>query len=272
MNDVVIALLNCVAKLLDPVNLYNLFKTEKNQETGARLFMLFAAVDEVYFNGEVVVNDLESYVRKMTCYLQDERQRWALGGLKAVDHMSVHIDRQLEAIEALVNTAQELDAELRIVDPEGYAKLRLLSGGILIEKKQLLNALDSMIQLLRHDKVPLLGPSAQDLLRVANELVCEFDVHAAGLETEMTRKMADTVAALGEQFELGAVAYTTAWDESVFRLVKEYLATRNPRAQLQEIHMVALQIREAVSKVFAPDQILWLVGSSRFRSAYRKSK
>jgi hypothetical protein len=274
VNEIIIALLDSVMKLLDPDRLYELFKKRKKEELGAKLFMLYAVIDDIYVDGNQIVADLEEYVKTMDAYVNVDRQRWALGGLKQIRFSNSHIERQLKNINMAATTLQQLQTELHIIDPIGYMKAKVLMSGISNGKMGYLEALNSAPQLWQQGQLVLFGPTGQKLLDVATEIAQELGVDATNLvkrnsfDEKPQDRLTEIVAEIRKEFENGAVYYSGLWDEAVFRTVQSYLANRNPRDQLEQIRAVSAQIREALEKLFLPADILWLVGSRKFRSSY----
>jgi len=165
--EIIKALLESVSKLIDPVALSKLAKERRKEELGAKLFMLYAVIDDICIDGDQIVSDLGIYVERMEKYASVERDRWALGGLKCISGISRHLEQQLRNIEKARNALEELSTELHVIDPVGYRRLVLLARGVWQGKTRALEALDCACRLLEEGYVPLLGPTEEDLRSVA---------------------------------------------------------------------------------------------------------
>jgi regulator of sigma D len=78
----------------------------------------------------------------------------------------------------------------------------------------------------------------------------------------------ENIVELGVQIRRTSISSSKAWDEQIYHRVKDYLSTRNPRQQLDDLKSILNQIREALERNFSLQDILLEIGDKRLDADY----
>ena len=275
MFEIFKAILDAFGRLLDPAALSRLAKERGKEELGAKLFMLYIAVDRICIDGEALVDAFEQHLSRMTGYLASAKDRWALGGLKCIPGLSGMLQKQRRNLGSLQHALLAVEGELQILDPLAFRKLMVLTRGELPGKERLVRQLFNLAPAEDAERVPILGPTEEDLLRATDELMRDsgFLERLAlggppGFE-DLDDPEAGVVARIQARYRRGP-PLSTVWDEADLKLLNDYLVEREPRKQLHVLRAVADDLRKTLDVTFPASEILSLIGSAKFRTRYRE--
>jgi len=272
--EIIKLIISLFGKLLDPSELGALIKRRHSEDLGARLFMLYTVLDDIAIDGEAIVERLEAYVEEMTQRSATENDRWSLCGLKGFSNIAPIVRKQAGNLERLVRTSRLLGTELHLINPNAYRVFELLSSDTKLGKRDLVAGLDRTLKLYELNRLPLRVPASNDLVRVSEQLSETLIADATANSNDfrdyrLPEQLLARIEQLKSEFDAGGVAIDTAlWDAAIFEQIRLYLEHGKPRDQLIEIRTAAQELRQSLEALFPLSDILWKVGSSRFRKQY----
>jgi hypothetical protein len=245
MLEIVKVILEVVGKALNPSEITKMRKEKKLRELGADLFLLYTHLNEILITGEEIIRSLEGYVSRMERHLTQGDDAYALTAGSWVKNKIVE---QSFSLRKFGRTAERFANEMQILDADAYRKLQPL-----ISDK--MNVLWGLISVMDGGYLPMLGPTEADLLMLAEQK--KEDPHGSTF---------GKLSRIGHDLRVSSISSKVDWDENIYKQIKEYLLTREPRKQLEEIRIVLQQIRASLEGNFSLQDVLLEVGDRRFNA------
>lgn len=216
-------------------------RQQKINEIGGQLFMLYVRLNEVIISAEHLIECLETYVERMTSYLTDGKDKYAL----TAGHWILHdIKKQRLNLGRVGYLMDKLSWELMVVD-----------GGSAVDLAPLLDrkagALSAILNTLDQEDLPIPRESDVEKLFAAmtdRQAHWRSNRHAFSL----LGRLVDDVIPTG-----------VPWDERTYEVVKNYLEVRRPREELERIRASVAELRASLLAHFSAEDMLLAVADRR---------
>lgn len=236
-------LVDAVAKVLPSIAKKK--ERDASAALGAELFLVYVQFNEALVLAEEIVRGLETYVRRMNEHVRTGGDSYAL---TAGDWISEKAHQQLQNLTGISNRIDDWKWELQVLDGQSTNNLRFL-----IDRK--VSALRALSETIESQSMPI---------RANGILIDDHGtLHTAGSQRDNFAKYLE----LRDELREGSVPMNKPWGPEVLHTVTEYLASRKPRKQLDEIRTSLENIREALEANFTVQEILLRAGDPR---AYRR--
>jgi hypothetical protein len=211
---------------------------------GASLLIFYNEANEVVAEGQVLISSLRTYVQRMEYHL-------ATGGgdpyaLTAGQWMYSHLNKQSIALQRLHSAFEGLWYQLSpLVDTPSFQRLV-----ILLEHKR--NAVGTLAEFVANGQMPF------DIGYSLNRLVAyKAEENDPEIPADFINPQFEALLATAKyERELNAVPTNVPWEADILRVVKEYLRSRQPEAQLEEIAQGLELIRQAILANFELKDVL----------------
>ncbi|MGW3563510.1 hypothetical protein ACWDSL_06350 [Streptomyces sp. NPDC000941] len=206
-------------------NIKGVRDARKRRRLGADLFVLYARLNQVVVDGEVIVDELEARVTDP-------------GGVLAPLYISRVAADQAENLTRIIPFLRDHSVVMTVVAPDAANRLVSLVDG----KTQ---ALSMLIAGLQISLVPL-APSREQIEQLANERA-----HALRSPERFLQAKAELIEAM-ERSSVDA----GPWDSSTQQRVAEHLDIQRPRELLAEMRSSLSALRAALLEHFSLEDIL----------------
>lgn len=233
------ALVDSATKALPAILKKN--ERDASARLGADLFLIYVQFNEALVLGERIVRGLEAYVERMTDHTRTVRDY----ELAADNWVGDKIHQQLRNLTGIRNRLEHWEWHLQVLDGRSTNELRFLLDG----KR---SALFQLARTVDNQRLPL---------RTTGVLIDD-----RGVLSTQEGEPSDThrlYHILGEELAANSVPMDERWGPEVLAIVRNYLASRKPREQLEEIRTSLEQIRMALETNFSISDILLRVGDPR---------
>lgn len=217
---------------------------KRRHKLGAELFLLYVRLNEAMLTADHIVQNLETYTRRMGGHIEHGNDRYAL---TAGNWIVGDVQKQIVNLTRISGLMSQRGAALQIINPDAYNALHpLLSGKF--------NGLRVLLEIMRSGALPL-APTQDDIARAT----ASESVPWHNRQHHMMMLMQE----LSPRWRESALTTSSAWGPSTYDYVVQYLQERKPREQLTEIRDALEMLRAALEEHFTIADVLLEVGDSR---------
>jgi len=216
---------------------------DASAKLGAELFLVYVQFNEALVLAEQIVRILEDYVERMTSHTRTGGDAYAL---TAGDQVSGKIHQQMGNLIGIRNRIYRQKWALQVLDGRSTNELELL-----LDLK--FSALSALAHTIGDQRIPL---RTTGILIDDRGVLCASDDRARYSRIGQYQKLSEELAA-------NSVPMNEPWGIEILAIVKDYLAIRRPREQLDEIRTSLEKIRAALEANFTISDILLRAGDPR---------
>jgi len=175
-------------------------------------------------------------------------------------------------ISKFVNITERLGKHLQVIDGDAYRRIYPL-----IQSKA--NTLWAIKFIMENERFPLFSPDEKELKELINisSTILDDDERAdSSLFGDIHTKNVDIKSRLNNEslhFPIASVdtqeknsfsRYSITWSKETQASIKKYLRSKKPKKELENIKIIADQIRNALEKHFSISDILLGIGDKEF--------
>ena len=216
---------------------------DTSAKLGAELFLIYVQFNEALVLAEQVVSSLEVYVNRMTDHMRTGGDKYAL---TAGNWVSDKIYQQLRNLQGIRNRIVRWKWELQVLDGQSTNEMRFL-----LDYKS--SALEALARAIDGQRMPLRTTGI--LIDDRGVLRTSDGGSAYGHRVRYNK--------LSEELVASSVPMDEPWGPEILAIVEDYLASRKPREQLDEIRTSLEKVRVALQANFSIGDILIRVGDPR---------
>jgi len=217
---------------------------DASAKLGAELFLIYVQFNEALVLAERIVRSLEVYVERMTNHVHTGGDAYAL---TAGHWVSDHIHQQLRNLMGIRERLDRWKWELQVLDGRSSNDLRSL-----LDRKS--SALGALSAAVNDQRLPL---------RTTGILIDDHGTVRADGPAYEAYELSTRYRELGDDLTTNSIPMDKPWGPEILAVVKDYLASRKPREQLDEIRVSLEKIRAVLEANFTISDILLRAGDPR---------
>ncbi len=246
MLEIIKIILENISKSLSVESIRKAKKEKRLNAIGTEIFLLYASLNSILVVARHIVRELESGLNWMIQKVEEgEPDRELFTKLPFL------LRQQEINILEFIRAVKHLGMQLQVIAPEAYVKLHPLIHGKL-------NAISRLIGMMSGKR------SSPKLVTISDEKLQEVMKLAESgnqdLDMLFIHTRQDPLEGLLVAVPIDDISHIPAKN---YRIIEDYLRTRNPVSVIAEIEVVRSMLRKAIEANFSLQDILLQVGDQR---------